>query len=173
MQSTHAKKRSALGTILAVVAIFAIGVSPTLAASTSATSTESLTVTASISLSGVPASLSYPSVNAGQLAQAPEFTAAVSSNNATGWTFAVNATDLTAGSNVIVKTQREYSMAGTGYTMTGGGSPTAYPGGDFVLGSTTSGGSANVFTTSRVNVPANAAPGTYTGSAVFTASTNP
>lgn len=174
MKDNRARKRlGPISTLFAVLAIASVGASPALAASTSATSSESLTVAASISLSGVPATIAYPSVTAGQTAVAPEFTAAVSSNNATGWTFAVNATDLTAGTLVIVKTQREYTVSGTGFTATGGGSPTAYPGGDFTLASRTTGGANNVFVTSRVVVPAAAAPGAYTGSAVFTASTNP
>lgn len=174
MKDNRARKRlGPISTLFAVLMVATVGASPALAASTSATSSESLTVTASISLSGVPATLTYSSVNAGQLSTAPEFSAAVSSNNVSGWTFAVNATALTAGAATIPATAREYVVSGTGFTATGGGSPTAYPGGDFTLASRTTGGANNVFVTSRVIVPAAAAPGAYTGQAVFTASTNP
>lgn len=165
--------RRALAPVVFAVIVAVAGASPALAASTSQAATESLTVTASITLTGVPASLTYPASNAGQLAVAPEFTAGVSSNNASGWTLAVNATALSSGGNTIATTAREYVVSGTGFTATGGGSPVAYPGGDFVLANRATAGAANVFTTSRVIVPAGAAPGAYVGTATFTASTNP
>lgn len=171
MQHTVARK---VRPIIFAVALAVAGASPALAASTSSTTTESLEVTSSISLSGVPASLAYSSVNAGATASAPEFTASVSSNQASGWTLSVDATDLVSGGNAIAMTQRTYVVSGNfaNFTATGGGSSVAYPGGPFVLATRNSGGAADVFLTSRVAVPANAVPGVYTGSAVFTASTN-
>ena len=171
MHPTRAKKRTG-SLILAAVLALALPASA-FAASTSSTVTESLTVAASISMTGIPASLDYGSSTAGTNVVAPEFTAAVSSNNASGWSVAVNATDLTNGGGTIPATNRQYSMAGSGYTATGGGSPVSYPGGDFVIANRATPGSANVFVTSRISIPAAASPGAYTGSAVFTASTNP
>lgn len=171
MQHTVARKvRPIIFALLVAVG----GASPALAASTSSTTTESLEVTSSISLTGVPASLTYSTVNSGATAQAPEFTASVSSNQANGWTLSVVATDLTSGGNTIATTARAYVVAGNfaNFTATGGGSFVAYPGGPFVLATRGTGGAADVFLTSRVAVPANAAPGVYTGSATFTASTN-
>lgn len=171
MQSNRART---LRAIIFALLIAVGGASPALAASTSSTTTESVEVTTSISMTGVPASLTYSTVNAGATAQAPEFTASVSSNQANGWTLSVDATDLVSGGNTIDRTQRAYIMSGNynNFTATGGGSPVAYPGGPFVLATRGTGGAADVFITSRVAVPANAAPGVYTGSAVFTASTN-
>lgn len=171
MHPTAAKKRLG-GVLLALVASLAFA-APALAASTSATTSESLLVTASIALSGVPATITYPDSTAGQNSVATEFTAAVSSNNSTGWQLAVNATDLTSGGNTIAMTNRQFSVAGTGFTMTGGGSPVSYVPGDFVLASRNTGGASNVFLTPRILVPANAAPGSYVGQMVFTASTLP
>lgn len=162
----------ALRAVLFALVIAAAGASPAFAASTSSTTTESLEVTSSISMTGVPATLSYSSVNAGQSAQAPEFTANVSSNQVSGWTLTVDSTDLVSNGNTIAKTQRQYVISGTGFTGTGGGSPVNYPGGPFTLATRGTAGSADVFITSRIGVPPEAAPGVYTGSAVFTAATN-
>ena len=169
----HNYARSARAVLFAVVIALG-GASPAFAASTSSSTTESLEVTASISLTGIPASLSYSSVNAGATASAPEFTAQVISNHSAGWSLSIDASNLTAGGNTIPNTAREFVCAGNfaNFQCTGGGSPVAYPGSPWVIGSRATGGMADIFITSRINVPGNTAPGLYTGSAVFTASTN-
>jgi hypothetical protein len=160
--------RALLGALVLALALPAT----TLAASTSQTASESLSVASSITLSGVPASLAYGANSAGGVAAVPEFAMTVSSNAANGWFVAVNASDLTSGGGgTIAASNREYVLGCTGCTATGGGSPVAYTP-DLVLATRGSAGDGSVFTTSRIHIPSAAPAGSYTGSAIFTATTN-
>jgi hypothetical protein len=162
---TFAKKRSTRSILLSIALTLGL-VAPTFAASQSATSTETLTVNASITLTGVPTSLSYGSTLGAQKLSATMTGVHVFTNNPTGMKVTATASDLTAGGNTIAATNRAFKFGGSAevpYT-TANTVLTTFPGpvpdtaADIVA---------------SVNVPANAMPGAYTGSVTITAVTNP
>ena len=156
MHRTNARKASAL---LGLVLALAIPGS-TLAATASSTSTESLGVAVSISITGVPPTLSYGAANnAGDLATAPSFHVTGSSNNGMGWEIRLNASALTSSGGTIPKSARSIAGADAG---------TVNYADDIALTGTDGPGDKSADLTMRVQIPASAAAGNYTGSATFT-----
>lgn len=171
MQSNRART---LRAIIFALLIAVGGASPALAVETSSTTTEGVSVLATISMSGVPASISYGAVNAGDTPQSATQNIILSTSNPNGARLEVAASDLT-GSGTIPSTARTFGGLGAndGGTLGGG----AYPGpaGTRLLLFNRGVAFAGPITVSfnvTLAIPSNAVPGTYTGSLVFFAVTN-
>lgn len=134
---------------------------------------ESLTVRSAITVTGVPATVNYGSADPGQMtAPAQSFTADVTANG--GWNLQVTGTQFTApGSKVIASSAREMALAASGnatttmpagYTSFGDPRFSGTTGNDEATGTA---GASQVTAGLRVQVPANAAAGTYTGTVSF------
>lgn len=161
-------------TALALAAAMALAL-PGAALGVSSTASETLTVQAQVTLTGVPASLAYGSGLGGATLTAPTFTASVSTNNPSGATFAVVASDLTNGANQIAASNRAFKLSPTGapiaYTGPAGTKQTLKTWAEPIDGQTAASGQMPV--TASVAVPAGAIPGAYTGSVTFHADVNP
>lgn len=136
-----------------------------------ATVSESLTVTSSLTVTGIPATISYGSVDPGLTSGTQAFTAAVTGNS--GWSLDVTSTGFSAsGGKTISLSQRDLQIvSATGGTTTAVGTWTAFGVGS--LASTTpeaSGptGSSGFDANLRVRVPAAAQAGAYTATVTFT-----
>lgn len=146
---------------------------------------ETLTVSPTSTLTGIPASIAYGSALAGADAVSPSFaTVTASTNNVTGFSVSWSATDLT-GSGTIPSTARSIQLASvgagcatvgalSGYTTSPGKLYTgpANTAQSFVV--STVAGSCNITTLRlHVAVPALAVSGNYTGTSTFAISENP
>ena len=137
----------------------------TLAVSTSATSAQSATVLDTISLSGVPATITYPAALAGATVTAPGFTLSYSSSAAAGLTVNVDpGAGLTDGSGHPIPVGAE-TLAVNGNTA-----QALTSGANFVniLLAAGPGSSSVVF---GLVLPAAQPGGAYTGTLTFTAAT--
>lgn len=164
--------------ILALAAVLALA-SPAFGAASSPV-TETLTVLASTTLTGVPASLTYGSSLAGAtVTSGTAFTMTASSTSPAGYNVSWAATDLTSGANTILSTARSFLLttpgagcatvgASTGYTIAPG---KAYNGpagtAQNVVNRTTAGSCAVAGVVLSVAIPAGAIPGPYTGTTTF------
>lgn len=157
---------------------------PTLAAS--GTSAETLAVTSTISVTGVPATIDYGESLPGERVTAAPFGLTVSSNNSTGWSFTISASDLVSGGASIPSSARWFQIADADTTNIAPGltylDPWVQPEGGAYPGPadspvevvTSSMAQVEEFTiTPAVNVPALAQGGAYTGSVTFAATNNP
>lgn len=137
----------------------------TLAASTSATSAESVTVLDTISLSGVPATLTYPAAAAGATSTAPAFTLTYTSSAAAGLTVNVDpGAGLSDGSGhtIPVTAQTLMTERDPVRAMTSGANS--------IDVFTTVGGRTTTVTLGLV-LPGGQPGGAYTGTLTFTAAT--
>jgi hypothetical protein len=165
MSSSHARKR-VIGPLVALALALAL---PGATFATTATSAvdESVTVLGTISMTGVPASLTYSSGGPGDLVSAPTFTATISTNNPTGAKFTWEAGPLTSGTATITPDQRRIKV--------GTAADVAYPGsGQQQLANTTSASTDAYAVTLKILIP-NVPPGVYAnpGSVTFRAISNP
>jgi len=163
---TFARKRVA-GPLVALLLALAI---PGSTFATTATSTvdESVTVLGTISITGIPASLTYTSGGPGDLVTAPTFTATVTTNNGSGYDFTWEAGKLQGPAAFIDPSQRRASV--------NGGADLVYPGsGQQNLGNNSGPTSGDAFAvTLKILVP-NVPPAVYAspGSVTFRAITRP
>lgn len=158
---------------------------PSLALGASSTATETLTVQDQTTLTGVPASIAYGSGLGGTTLSGAALSIGISTNAATGYTFTVAATNLTATSGTIQSTARLFLVSATcdsaGCTV-----PTKWktaPGGSYsgpagtaetVGSSSANNTSAHTYAvTPKVAVPSGALSGSYTGTVTFAAVANP
>lgn len=131
--------------------------------------TESLTVNSVITVTGVPASISYGTVDPGLTSSTQSFTASVTANS--GYVFRMSGSNFT-GAGTISKSAR-YGQLGGGSNVTISG-PTSFT--DFGAAAfdgttvlvTGNSGSSSFNTDLRVAVPANQAPGSYAGTITYT-----
>lgn len=161
-------------TILLSAALLLISAAP--AAAVDGTSTTTVGVAASISLSGIPATISYGTNRvAGDTPTAP-FTATVTTTNLLGYSLTVLTSDMTseAGGTIAASaTSYAVSSAATGFvTACAVSCPVVDASTPVVLGTkpTSAIGGDAISVTPKLTVPS-VASGTYTGTAVFTAST--
>jgi hypothetical protein len=189
MQSTHARKRHGIEVLLAIVAIFAVGVSPALASSTSAGVSETFTIAASVTVANVPSTGTFTSPpNCQAVAHVPfclasdysyAFTSTVGTNNGTGLTVAVKATTLVAGSSTIPLSARGVLWnVPSGFTTAtaadSGHLGQLDPTTPFTLGSTAAQGSVALAIEPLLRLDPNAFPaGSYSGTFTVVATTNP
>ena len=185
MQSTHARKRLplALGLALALVVP-----GSALAVESSSATSETLTIQAQITLTGIPASIAYGSGLGGDTLSAGMPSVQVSTNNPSGYTFDWSATDLTASGGTIASTQRRL-LADNGFceptqstlgcwidVVYRSGGSNAYPGPagfrDVIANNEVAATDTYSLTLSVV-ISAAQVPGNYTGTATFFATTNP
>lgn len=170
MHLTHARKARAL---IFAVALALGSVTPALAVETTSTTTESLDVLASITLTGVPASLSYGGRLAGETVLTAQQDVIVGTTSPTGARLEVKGTNLT-GPGTIPATARSFVNVGSNDTGTIGGG--ALPAADTYLSLFNRGASfAGPITVSfkvSLAIPPSAAVGSYSGSLTFRAVTN-
>ena len=146
---------------------------------------ESLTVQAQLTMTGVPASIAYGTGLAGDTLSSG-FTVVITTNNPTGYHFDVAASDF-AGGGGIASTQRRFlvdngacdpSQAVLGCWISptwrsGGSNAYGGPAGTRVVLANNETTAADTYgMTLRVVLPSGATPGAYTGSATFYATTN-
>jgi len=171
-------------TVVAVVAALSLVLSvagTTLAASQSSTAAETLTVGSQVSVTNVPASLSYGSTIGGATLSA-NLNVEMSTNHPTGVTLTLDASDLTrSGGGTIASTNRLFTFARNNSPFPSGitethadGSEWSYTGSPTTIASSSGPiGPANYAVVSKVFVPADATPGDYAGTLTFTVATNP
>lgn len=146
------------------------------AATSTAISSESLNVLATVSITGVPATIDYGSSPSGATVSSSPMTIVVSTNNAAGFNFTLTATNLTGAGTIPSSARRiNCTMTSAGTQFPGAlcsGSDAAYPGGSNVaLGATNAAGDATFATTTKVVIPGSAPAGAYSGTLTFTATT--
>ena len=154
-----------IATVSAAALILAIA-----APASAASITESLSVNSVLTVTGVPASINYGAVDPGGQSGQQSFTASVTSNNP--WTFKMSGSDFT-GPATIGKAARQGQLGlatGSVGSMTPGGwtafDQPAFDGTTVNATGTAGSGSFNVDL--RVNVPANAPGGAYSGTITYT-----
>lgn len=154
-----------------------LALAPAAMAATSQTTNDSFTVNAAISITGVPATTSYGSLDGGQTSAVQTIDATIASN--VPWRFDVSGTDFArAGGGTLSKHQRQVLLSSTGgdgvaFQVTPG--PTAWQAFDDATltdgtadatGAVTA--SSNVRAELRVVIPGGTQPGNYSGSVTFT-----
>lgn len=169
----HTRARSVRAIILSL-AIALGGASPALAVETSATTAEDLTVLATITMTGVPASISYGGANVGDSPQSALQAVTINTSNPNGARLEVSASNLT-GAGTIPSTARSFTNVSSDNAGTIGGG--AYPGPAgvrFVLFNRTAVFPSPIVVNFRsvIAIPSSATPGAYTGSLTFFAVTN-
>lgn len=162
---TYAKKGRALIVALAMTLALA---SPTFALTS--TASETLTVDAQVTLTGVPASISYGSGLGGTRTGA-QFTVNATTNGAAGMTLTVAGSALTNGASTIAATNRSFDLAAYNCGPVNNNPSTLSGGGPHNV--CTSGQTATVPITPKITVPPTQAPGAYTGTLTVTAVANP
>ena len=177
------KRYRTLAALVAALSLVLSVAGTTLAASQSSSASESLTINSTISLVGVPASLSYGSGLGGETRTAPQFTITATTNNPTGLSGTITASNLTSNGNSIAATQRRFLASapnvGEGWTLDGGSTGwitapgKAYPGSVMPWFAAAAAGSFSPKLTPSVVVPVAAVPGTYTGTLTISVSENP
>ena len=146
------------------------------------TTSETLTVDAQITLTGVPATLDYGNHLAGGLAAPMRFPVTVSGNSP--WTLTLAMSDLVSGDDVIPSTARKIDNASSApvagvtftapYADTEGSAP--YPGpadSPVEIMSASEPAEATLGVGVHVAIPATAAAGVYSGTLTFTATATP
>jgi hypothetical protein len=102
---------------LGLVAGLVLGVAPAaFAAEATEGSATTVTVNASIALSGIPATIAFPAGIVGDLTSAPDISAVVTTNNATGYSLAVTTSALTGASG----SPQTIAASAVGYAATTG-----------------------------------------------------
>jgi hypothetical protein len=168
----HTRARSLRAILLSLV-LGAAGASPAFAVETSSSSAESFEVLATITIAGVPANISYGSLNAGQTAESSLLTILVETSNPNGARLEVAATDV-SGPTVIPASARTFTdvSADSGGTLGGGAYGTAGDRMQLYSRSVWPAGGINITVRSEIAIPSNVMPGAYTGSLTFYAVTN-
>lgn len=175
MQSTRARSMRA---ILFAVIVGAAGASPAFAAEASSTVSESLTVQAYVSLTGVPATIAYGTSIGGDVKSGGTFELTAATNNAAGLRIEVAASDLTTGGGTIPKSNRAFVTPATFATacnwtgashvaecfVPSGGAYVEDGGGRMVIGQSSDANTRKLLVEPQVSVPASAPAGNYAGS---------
>jgi len=169
---------------LILAGILALAV-PGAALGVSSTATETLTVQDQTTLTGVPASIAYGSGLGGTTLAASALSIGISTNAATGYTFSVSASNLTATAGTIQSTNRLFLVSATcdsaGCSV--GSKWKTAPGGTYsgpagtaetIATSSMNNTTAHSYTvTPKVAIPSGALAGNYTGTVTFAAVANP
>lgn len=143
-------------------------------AAMAATISESVTVNSVLTVTGIPASISYGTLDPGTTSGVQSFTASVTANS--GYTYRVSGSDFT-GPGTIGKVNRESKLAlASGSTIASGldnwtnFANSAYDGSNVVV--TGNAGSSSFLTELRLTIPGATAPGSYSGSITYTFTAN-
>lgn len=160
---SHRSRRSALALAATLALALAVPVS-------AASITESLTVNTVLTITGIPASISYGAVDPGGQSGQQTFSANVTSNNP--WTFRMSGSDFT-GASTIGKSARQgqLGLAAGSVTSIAPSTWTGFDNAAFdgtTLNASGSAGSGSFNVDLRVNVPANAPGGAYSGTITYT-----
>lgn len=137
--------------------------------------TEALNVNSALTVTGVPASIDYGSVDPGQSTAQKQVAVTVTSNSA--WALNITGTDFNgSGGRSINKSARQLTLAqGSGTSTVNVGPGTTFN--DPALNgapaeATGPAGTADLIAQLRINVPGSAPAGAYTGTVSFVASAN-